>query len=171
MREEGVDIAGASVTILGAGGAGRAIAVETALAGAKKMTVINRSQERGQDIITVVNDNTDCVAEYIKWDGTTAVPQDTDILVNATSVGLYPDTGMPDIDMDGIAGDIVVCDVIPNPPDTPFLKEARRRGAKKTISGMGMLVYQGAIGFELWTGEDAPVDVMMHALKDAFSDE
>ena len=62
---------------------------------------------------------------------------------------------------------MVVCDVIPNLPRTKFLEEAGKRGAK-TIDGLNMLVYQGAIGFKMWTGEDAPVDVMKEALKREF---
>ena len=63
---------------------------------------------------------------------------------------------------------MIVCDVIPNPPHTPFLEEAESRGAT-TLDGLGMLVYQGAIGFTLWTGHEAPVDVMFAALKAAFA--
>jgi shikimate dehydrogenase len=62
---------------------------------------------------------------------------------------------------------MIVCDVIPNPPHTPFLKEAEARGAR-TLDGLGMLVYQGAIGFKMWTGLDAPVEVMHQALAEAF---
>jgi shikimate dehydrogenase len=62
---------------------------------------------------------------------------------------------------------MVACDVIPNPPRTPFLKEAEMRGAQ-TLDGLGMLVYQGAIGFKMWTGQDAPVEVMHTALAEVF---
>ena len=62
---------------------------------------------------------------------------------------------------------MVVCDVIPNPPNTPLLRAAAARGAK-TIDGLGMLVYQGAIAFKMWTGCDAPVDVMKTALAAEF---
>ena len=64
--------------------------------------------------------------------------------------------------------EMTVCDVIPNPPQTPFLSQARARGAR-TLDGLGMLVYQGAIGFKLWTGLDAPVQVMRQALEEAFN--
>jgi shikimate dehydrogenase len=63
---------------------------------------------------------------------------------------------------------MVVCDVIPNPPRTPFLREAEARGTK-TLDGLGMLVYQGAIGFEMWTGRKAPVAAMHQALAATFS--
>lgn len=170
LREADVPIADAVITLLGAGGAARAIAVETALAGAKKIYVINRNETRGRGLAALISDKTDADAEYIKWDGTATIPADTDTLVNGTSVGLFPDTSLPDIDMACITPELIVCDVIPNPPDTPFLKEAARRGARRTISGQGMLVYQGAIGFEIWTEQDAPVDAMMDAIKGAFGD-
>jgi len=171
LRIEGVELKDATITLLGAGGAARSIAVETALAGAKKMYIINRNEERGQTLTDLISDNTDCKTEYIKWEGEAAIPGDIDILVNATSVGLYPDTNVPNIDMSCITNELVVCDGVHNPPETPFLKEAKRLGAAKAISGQGMLVYQGAIGFEIWTGVDAPVEVMMDALKEAFANE
>ncbi len=171
LDEAGVALKGATIALLGAGGAGRAIAVEAALAGAKKLYIYNRNEERGASLAKLVSDSTGCEAAYIKWSGTVAIPTDANILVNATSVGLYPDTSLPDIDMAGITDAMVVCDVIPNPPMTPFLNEAKKRGAKKLITGAGMLVHQGAIGFEIWTGKKAPADVMLCALQRAFSEE
>jgi len=171
LGEAGVELKGAIIALLGAGGAGRAIAVESALAGAKKLYIFNRNAARGQALATLVSASTECEAVYAKWEGTASIPADAGILVNATSVGLYPDTTMPDIDMSGVSEALAVCDVIPNPPQTAFLKEAARRGAKKLIAGEGMLVHQGAIGFEIWTGEKAPVDVMLEALRRAFSEE
>ena len=97
------------------------------------------------------------------WDGDYAVPADADILVNATSIGLYPDvTAMPRVALDTIRPGLLVCDVIPNPPQTAFLKAAAARGATH-VDGLGMLVYQGAIAFKLWTGVDADVAVMRGA--------
>ena len=88
--------------------------------------------------------------------------------MNATSIGLFPHVeDKPDLDYATIRPGMTVCDVIPNPPHTPFLGEARARGAR-ILDGLGMLVYQGAIGFKLWTGLDAPVQVMRQALVEAF---
>lgn len=171
LVEESVQIKGAHFAFLGAGGAARAMAIETALAGAAKIFIINRNKERGQDLADVINASTSCRAEYIKWQGKANVPKGIDILVNATSVGLYPDKNLPDIDMSCVTSKLIVCDAIPNPPDTPFLKEAKKAGAAKTISGQGMLVYQGAIGFKIWTGVDAPIEVMKDAIKKAFTKE
>jgi len=166
-QDAGVDPKGKRVALLGAGGAARAIAVELALAGAARLTVVNRSPARGHDLADLLNSRTPAEAEFAAWSGTYTIPAGTDILVNATSVGLAPKAdARPDISYESIARGLVVCDVIPA-PTSPFLAEAASRGAR-TVDGLGMLVYQGAIGFKLWTGLDAPVKVMHAALARAF---
>lgn len=163
-----INLSGKNITILGAGGAARAIAVELALAGAAHINIVNRSIERGKALEKLLNENTSCSADFIQWNDTYKIPKDTDMLVNSTSIGLFPDVlNKPNIDYDTINSSMVVCDVIPNPPNTIFLSEAEKRGAK-TLNGLSMLVYQGAIAFKMWTGYDAPVEVMKKALMDAF---
>lgn len=163
------DPAGKCVTILGAGGAARAITVELALAGADHINVVNRTVERGKLLVDLLNDKTPTQATFYPWNDTFAALDDTDILVNATSIGLFPNVdARPDIDYETISAGMIVCDVIPNPPQTPFLQEAAGRGAT-VLDGLGMLVYQGAIGFKMWTGMDAPVEVMHQALAQAFN--
>jgi len=96
------------------------------------------------------------------------VPADTDILANATCVGLYPHVDQkPEINYDTVKSSMVVTDVIFNDPHSLFLQEAEKRGAK-TVNGLGMLVRQGALNFELWTGEKAPVELMTETLKKEF---
>jgi shikimate dehydrogenase len=86
------------------------------------------------------------------------------VIVNATSIGLYPDVdAMPDIDLSAAKPEAVVADVVFNPPETTLLRAARRRGLR-ILDGLSMLVYQGVIGFELWTGRKAPEQVMKRAL-------
>jgi shikimate dehydrogenase len=165
-----VDPQGRKVLVLGAGGAARAITVELALAGAQEITVVNRSGERGRGLTELLQAKTPVKAGFIAWQGTYAIPSDTEILINATSIGLAPlSDEKPDIDYRTIRPGMLVCDVIPAPM-TPFLKEAQGRGAK-SVDGLGMLVYQGAIGFKLWTGLDAPVEAMYKALEKAFGYE
>jgi shikimate dehydrogenase len=167
-EDAGINPAGKKTVILGAGGAARAISVELALASARQIIIVNRTATRGQELVKLLNGKTKAKANFVEWDGTFEIPLDTDILVNATSIGLFPDIeARPDIAYDGISSGMIVCDVIPNPPDTAFLRQAQSRGAK-TLNGLGMLVYQGAIGFKMWTGLDAPVDVMYQALKKEF---
>ena len=170
LQKEGISLAGKQVTILGAGGAARAISVECALAGADTITVINRSQKNGLELTELINTHTPAKAVYLPWTGTIAIPEDTDILVNATCVGLHPNvTDKPDIDYTTITPDMVVSDVVFNPVDPLFLQEARKQGAK-TVSGIGMLVQQGALAFTLWTGKDAPEQVMYDALAREFEE-
>ncbi len=167
-KDAGLDPKGKRAVILGAGGAARAISVELALAGAEHITIVNRTASRGRELVKLLNEKTKATAPFSEWNATYEIPPGTDVLVNATSIGLYPDVdAKPDIDYDSVTGDMVVCDVIPNPPRTIFLKEAESRRAK-TLDGLGMLVYQGAIGFKMWTGLDAPVEAMYKALKKEF---
>lgn len=164
----GIDPAGKRIVVLGAGGAARAITVEMALAGAAQVTVVNRSPGRGQALVDLLNEKTSVKASFVAWDHTYRLLEGSEILVNATSIGLFPNVvDQPDIDYTTIQPGMTVCDVIPNPPRTPFLSHARSRGAH-TLDGLGMLVYQGAIGFKLWTGLEAPVQVMRQALERAF---
>lgn len=166
--DAGIDPVGCHAVILGAGGAARAISVELALAGAARITVVNRSTVRDQELVALVNDRTPAAAEFVRWDGPFRAPVDADILTNATSLGLYPDvTATPPVEAETIRPGMLVCDVIPNPPRTVLLGIAGLRGAR-ALDGLGMLVYQGAIGFKMWTGHDAPVAVMRQALAEVF---
>ena len=164
----GVSVAGRTVTLLGAGGAGRAIAVECALAGAKRVLILNGSPQRGEELAALLREKTAADSSYLPWQGTASLPEGTDILVNATPIGLYPKVNeKPDIDYNGITPEMIVTDVVFNDPNTLFLQEAARRGAQ-TIDGLGMLACQGALNFTLWTGEEAPLEVMREQLRREF---
>ena len=168
LRDAGVELAGKRICLLGAGGAARSIGVECALAGASRVAVINRNPERGAALAEVIGKNTRAEVEYIPWVGPAKLPEGTDILINATCVGLHPHGDeCPDVDFEGVRPGMVACDVIFNPVDTPFLRACAARGAR-TIDGLGMLVNQGCINFELWTGVKAPRDAMYATLKAEF---
>ena len=167
LMEEGVFVADKIVTVLGAGGAARAVAVECALSGAKQIHIINRNEEKGQKLAALIQEKTKAQSDYPAWKGTAILPGDTNILVNCTCVGLYPDTSKPDICYEDITGKMTVCDVVFNPPQTGFLKEAVQRGAK-TVNGLGMLVNQGALNYSLWTEHMAPKQAMVQALQKEF---
>ena len=155
------------IVILGAGGASRAIGTELALAGAADLIVVNRTPLRGEDMVNDVRYRTGAPIAYMPWKETFAVGQDVDLLVNATSIGLYPHVDdMPDVDLESARPDLLVCDVVFNPVETALLRAARERGLP-TLDGLTMLVYQGVIAFELWTVRDAPEAVMKAALKEA----
>jgi len=170
VREQaGVDPTGKNVLVLGAGGAARAITVELALAGAGRITIWNRSAERGEALCRDLKARTPADAHFVPWRKTCTVGPDVDIVVNATSIGLFPDTdAMPDVDFKNGRKDLLVCDVVPNPPETRMIKSARALGFK-VLTGLPMLVYQGAIGFEMWTGRKAPEHAMLAALEEAFA--
>jgi len=162
-----VDPAGRSLVIFGAGGAARAIAVEAALAGATSITVVNRGRERGEELAALLSGHTQ--AEFVPWEGDYAVPEGTDIVVNATSIGLFPDVdARVPVDVDSLRPGMVVADVIPNPPLTRLIRDAEARGCT-VLDGLGMLVNQGVIGIRHWTGVDPDPAVMRRALEDALS--
>ncbi|MFN3651014.1 MAG: shikimate dehydrogenase [Armatimonadota bacterium] len=169
VREAGGDLAGARAVVLGAGGAARAIAVELAEAGARHVTIVNRTREKGEALAAQVRERTSAETRFEPWAGDYAVPADTQLLVNATSIALFPDVDdrVP-VDYSTLRPGMLACDVIPNPPSTPFLRLAAEAGATP-LDGLGMLVYQGAIAFKMWTGHDAPVDVMRGALEEVFA--
>ena len=162
------DPTGTRVLILGAGGAARAISVELALAGARAVTVVNRSQDRGRELVAHLSAQTGTKAEYVPWRDAISVPNDSDIVINATSIGLYPDVdSVPPVDFGTLRPEMLVADVIPNPPRTPFLKRAEKQGCE-TIDGLGMLVNQGRIGIRYWAGIDPDASVMRESLEALF---
>ena len=163
-----VDPAGTSLVLFGAGGAARAIAVECALAGVASITVVNRDPARGRELVALLSERTPARAELVAWDTTYHVPEATDVVVNATSIGLFPDVDARlDLDPGSLGPGVVVADVIPNPPRTRLLRDAEARGAT-VLDGMGMLVNQGVISIRHWTGVDADPAVMRRTVEQLF---
>jgi len=160
-----IDPAGTKVAIFGAGGAARAIAVELGLAQVAQINVINRGQQRGQELVTLLNERVKIPATFVPWDGNHIVDEATQIVINATSIGLGNETARVPIEPRSLMPEMVVADVIFNPPRTVFLREAAERGCK-TLDGLGMLVNQGVIAFKIWTGIDPDVTVMREALEE-----
>ena len=161
---------GKNIMILGAGGAARAIAVECALAGAAKITVVNRTVSKARELADLILAKTNAEAGSLAWTPGLEIPDVTDILINATCIGLGNDrANKPDIRYETITPNMTVSDVVFNPSDTLFLQEASRRGAQ-TVNGLGMLACQGARNFTLWTGVEAPLDVMIKKLREEFGE-
>jgi shikimate dehydrogenase len=160
--------AGQRALILGAGGAARAIAVELALAGASEIWVANRNVSKASDIANLVSSATSSACSAIEWRSDLSVPDSATLVVNATSLGL-PGSGEVGLNFGAIPAGLVVCDVIPNPPDTPFLQRARQAGAT-TVDGRGMLLNQAAINIKFWTDVDPDREVMGRALDQAIAD-
>lgn len=160
---------GKTVALLGAGGAARAVGFTLLDAGVRSLTVVNRTPERGE-----------ALASHLRQFGAevTAVPSQSgeiagalagcDLVVNCTSVGLEGSGTEGESPLPGrlIPRQALVCDLVYNPPETALLRLAEEAGAR-TLGGLPMLVYQGAASFELWTGEPAPVNIMMEAARSA----
>jgi shikimate dehydrogenase len=167
--DAGMDPRGKRAIVLGAGGAARAIVTELALAGVSDLVVVNRSAARGQPMVAELAARTNAPIRYQEWRGTWRVPGDADLLVNATSIGLYPDIeAMPPVDLSGAKAGMLVSDAVFNPAETRLLAAARQRGLP-VLDGLSMLVYQGVIAFQLWTGQDPPEAVMKQALRTALA--
>ena len=172
--KELTDPAGKSCVIFGAGGAARAISVEMALAGCTQVTILNRSTERGNQLVELLNSKVkeacsgNLSAEFIPWEGDYTIPAGTNVVINATSIGLFPDVDARiALDTESLVPEMVVADVIPNPPKTRLVNDATQRGCK-VIDGLGMLVAQGVIGIEYWTGETPDATVMRGGLEAVF---
>ncbi|HEY8909711.1 MAG TPA: shikimate dehydrogenase [Desulfosporosinus sp.] len=155
---------GKKAVLLGAGGASKGIAL--ALAGqGMHMHILNRTPEKAKALVELIE----------HWGGTATsgvlAPgdwlKDVDLLVQTTSVGLH---GEPfPFSVDGISNQALVVDIIFNPRETPFLREARKHGCR-TLNGLGMLLYQGALAWEFWLGGQAPVEAMRQALEKQLGD-
>lgn len=162
-------VTGMRVLVLGAGGAARAIITELALHGAVHITIANRSGARAQSIIDDIGPHVKTTLERIDFDGSLPIGAEYDLVVQATSVGLFDPEGGFDLTWEPKAsGTRIAADVVFNPIDTKFLKDAAKAGAT-IVDGLGMLVYQGAIAVEQWTKGDADCDMMRKALEEAFT--
>jgi shikimate dehydrogenase len=162
------DPAGKVFVLFGAGGAARAIAVEVALAGAASITIVNRDPRRGSELVALLNEKTPARADLAGWDRAYRIPEASDIIVNATSIGLFPRVeDRLDLDLDSLRPGLVVADVIPNPPRTQLIRDAEARGCI-VLDGLGMLVSQGAIGIRYWTGVEPERQVMRRKLEHIF---
>jgi shikimate dehydrogenase len=159
-----VDPAGRHLVLLGAGGAARAIAVEAALAGVARLTIVNRHVAHAEALAEAVGTRSSARAQARPWEGPCRIPEDADIVVNATSIGLGDAQAMPPVAVDSLRPGLVVADVIPNPPRTAWIRAAEARGCQ-VLDGVGMLVNQAIVAIELWTGRRADAAVMRAALE------
>jgi len=163
-----VDPRGKRIVVLGAGGAARAIAVELALAGASAIILVNRNKERASAVAQLISEKVGTEATVVEWKSAYRIPEGTDIVVNATSIGGYPnEKALVDIDLETLSSGMIVGDVIPNPPNTTWLQAAAQRGCQ-TLDGLGMLVYQGVASIRHWTGRSVEPAIMRRTLEKIF---
>lgn len=163
-----------AVLLVGAGGAARAVGMQLALAGASVIGILNRSSERATSLARSIQNSTGTQTVVLPWPGEERPDGDrelahffenAELVVNCTPVGMHGMPGqLPPLPYHLARPGQVACDLVYNPPETPFMEKFRQRGCT-TASGMGMLLHQGALAFELWTGQRAPLDVMRNALQ------
>lgn len=165
---EKTDLKNKKVVIFGAGGAARAIAIELALAGVKSILVINRNMERGKELATHIKTQTGCQTEFKILNGNAQLPEDSDIVINATCIGMLTNTEQRvPVDPDSFKSEMIVADVIINPPQTQFLNEASARGCK-TLDGLGMVINQAKLAVEYWSGVKIDPQIMTDTLIELF---
>lgn len=157
----GVQLRGACVVLLGAGGAGRTAALKLASEGVTRLSLINRTVSKAEALQQEIHARFPGVRVEVDY------PQsDVDLLLNATSLGLKPDDVSPlDEALFPIQRATAVYDMIYRPAETPLLARARAAGCR-TANGLGMLLYQGARALELWSGQPAPIEPMRRALQE-----
>jgi shikimate dehydrogenase len=163
LKENGTYPEEKKMLLLGAGGAAKAIAFQAAQE-VEELVILNRTSEKAERLAELLCKKFGkkvkggaLSAEVLEEELKTA-----DILVNATSVGMHPDVNMSPVPLDLLRSDLCVMDIIYNPFETKLVKDAKAVGAK-VVLGLEMLLYQGAVAFEIWTNCPAPVDVMKKA--------
>ncbi|MHC1599668.1 MAG: shikimate dehydrogenase [Candidatus Methanospirareceae archaeon] len=164
LKETVGELKGKKALILGAGGAAKAISFYLDIEGAR-VTIANRTKERAAQLASNLR-NADAIgldAELKKQ------IKASDILIQATSVGMHPHEDATLVTADMMHPDLVVFDIVYNPMETRLLKEAKRAGVKKVVNGVKMLVYQGAASFRIWTKKEPPIEVMETAVTDALT--
>lgn len=159
-----INIKNKNVIVLGAGGASRGISITLSLAGIRSLVIANRTYEKAQKLVNKISKLSEIKVfaipleeNYIK-----EIITDMDILINATSVGLNKGDE-PIISSKSLHPKLFVYDLIYSPSETPLMKEARKSGAR-TTNGISMLLYQGALAYEIWTGKPAPIKIMRNSL-------
>ncbi len=162
-KDAGFDLTGSTMTLMGAGGAATAIAVQAAFDEVKNINIFSIKDQfwgRAENLVKEINANTNCNAKLFEFndDDLRESIKNSDILTNATSVGMAPNVdGCLIKDKSMLRSDLIVSDIIYNPRKTKLITMAEEVGCK-TFNGMYMLLYQGAEAFRIWTGEDMPTE-------------
>ena len=170
LKDNGVDVIGKKMTIVGAGGAATAIQVQAALDGVKEISIFNRKDEfyeRAQKTVKDINEKTNCKATLYDLEDLDKLKEEiatSYLFTNATGMGMKPLEGKTYIpDKSFLRPDLIVSDVVYFPRETELLRMAKEVGCK-TMNGLGMMLFQGAAAFKLWTGEDMPIEYMKEML-------
>ncbi len=170
----GFDARGQRATVLGAGGAARAIVIALEQEGASVVAIANRHAERARRLTDELQSDAGPELIPLAWEDAVSVShlRDTDLLIHCTTLGMAGSRWANESAVPGanLGGRLFVCDIVANPLLTPLLRSAAAAGAR-ILGGLAMLVYQGAASFEEWTGRSAPIEVMMSAAEAAMVHE
>lgn len=163
LQENGTELSNKKVLLLGAGGAAKAIAFSLAQE-VGELVILNRAAEKAKKLTKALRkiSNKEVVGGALHPNAIAAHLRNSDILINATSVGMHPENNESIIASQGLRSDLTVMDIVYNPIETRLLKDAKAAGAK-VVSGLEMLIYQGAASFKIWTGQSAPIEIMRRA--------
>lgn len=166
LQNSAVEIKGSKIVVAGAGGAARAIAFQLAADGAE-ITIVNRTEGRAIELAKDIS--AAALSGNVTGRGLSGLKdllKDANILINTTTLGMHPNVDTTIATAEDLHPDLTVFDIVYNPLETRLLKEAKVSGAK-TVSGILMLVYQGAEAFRLWTGAEPPVELMEKTVLEA----
>jgi shikimate dehydrogenase len=163
LEEKGVEPKGKRVLLLGAGGAAKAITYILAQK-ADELVILNRTPRQSTELANLLKQlyNRKVVADALSPEAIKHHLSNCDILINATSVGMTPKQDETPVKPEWLKPDLAVMDIVYNPIETKLAKDAKAAGAK-VVSGLEMLIYQGAASFEIWTSRKPPVEVMRNA--------
>jgi shikimate dehydrogenase len=167
LKEIGGDVEGKQVALIGAGGSARAVALAVCQAGAARLSIANRTVEKAQALVEMLAaalPEADARAVALEGAEAEEAVRQSQVLIDSTAVGMYPHHDVePVVPAGWLHREQIVCDLTYNPRYTVLLKAAQAAGAR-TLDGTGMLVHQGALAFEYWTGQPAPIEAMREAL-------
>ncbi|MCR3760853.1 shikimate dehydrogenase [Clostridium felsineum] len=170
LKDAGIDVIGKKMTIVGAGGAATAIEIQAALDGVKEMSIFNIKDkyfERAKKTVKDINERTGCKATLYDLEDLDKLKEeiaDSYLFANATGMGMKPLEGKTYIpDKSFLRPDLIVTDVVYAPRETELLRMAKEVGCK-TMNGLGMMLFQGAAAFKLWTNQDMPIEHMKKVL-------
>lgn len=170
LKDNGVDVIGKKMTIVGAGGAATAIEIQAALDGVAEISIFNRKDEfwaNAEETVRKINEKTNCKAQLFDLADLDKLKEEiasSYLFTNATGMGMKPLEGQTYIpDKSFLRPDLIVSDVVYYPRETELLRMAKEVGCK-TMNGIGMMLFQGAAAFKMWTGEDMPIEYMKEKL-------
>ena len=166
LKDKDIEVRNKSIAILGAGGASRAISIMLAKQGIKDIVIFNRTVEKAKVIIDEIKDKFPKVeGEYKSLEKDDLDFKDIDILINSTSIGMYPNSDEMPLDPKVLSKDTIVCDIVYKPLETKLIKEAKKQG-NTTVPGLDMLIYQGILSEEIWLDRSMDKNIVVEWFKE-----